>query len=276
VPASEQIPQASYRIALGVEYEGTHYSGWQRQLSPLQETVQQHVERALSQIANRQVSVICAGRTDAGVHATCQVIHFDCAIDRGTKAWVVGSNSLLPDSIRILWAKNVSADFHARFSATSRRYFYLIYQRKIASVMFAGRISHERAPLDLDAMNAAAQFLPGERDFSAFRAAGCQSKSANRNIMHARLYQEGSLIVFDIQANAFLQHMVRNIIGSLLVVGRGQQSPGWIDELLQGKDRSRAGKTASPHGLYLVGVNYPPQFEIPGEFSAPGFLAASA
>ena len=273
---SEQTTLTGCRIALGVEYDGANYSGWQKQLFPQQETIQQYVERSLSQIANQQVTVNCAGRTDAGVHATCQVIHFDCAIDRGEKAWVVGSNSLLPKSIRILWAKNVSDDFHARFSAGARRYFYLIYQRKVASAMFAGHISHERAPLDLEAMNDAAQGLIGEQDFSAFRAAGCQSKTANRNVMHARVYRQGSLIVFDIQANAFLQHMVRNIMGSLLLVGRGAQKVDWIEQLLQGKDRSVAGKTASPHGLYLVGVDYPKHFEIPTDFSAPGFLAASA
>lgn len=272
----EQTTLTSYRIALGVEYDGANYSGWQKQLSPQQNTIQQYVESALSKIADQKISVSCAGRTDAGVHATCQVIHFDCNIDRGTKAWVVGSNSLLPKSIRILWAKNVSTDFHARFSATSRRYLYLIYQRKIESAMFAGHISNERAALDLDAMNAASQLLLGEQDFSAFRAAGCQSKSANRNVMRAEVYRKGSIIVFDIQANAFLQHMVRNIIGSLLMIGRGEKSPDWIGELLQAKNRSLAGKTARPDGLYLVAVSYPQQFEIPSEFSAPGLLAASA
>lgn len=273
---SEQTTLAAYRIALGVEYDGANYSGWQKQLSPQQETIQCHIENALSKIANQKITVTCAGRTDAGVHATCQVIHFDCSIDRGTKAWVVGSNSLLPKSIRILWAKNVSTDFHARFSATARRYLYLIYQRKIESAVFAGHISHERSVLDMDAMNGAAQSLLGEQDFTAFRAAGCQSKSANRNVMHAEVYKKGSIIVFDIQANAFLQHMVRNIMGSLLMIGRGEKPVGWIEELLQGKNRCLAGKTAAPDGLYLVAVNYPPQFGIPSEFVTPGFLEASA
>lgn len=272
---SEQATSPVYRIALGVEYDGANYCGWQKQLSPVQHTIQQTLESVLSKIADRQVTVNCAGRTDAGVHATCQVVHFDCNIDRGTKAWVVGSNSLLPKSIRVLWAKNVSTDFHARFSATSRRYLYLIYKREIESVMFAGRITHERTSLNLDAMNIAAQSLLGEQDFSAFRAAGCQAKTAMRNVSHAEVYQRGSLIVFDIQANAFLQHMVRNITGSLLMIGRGEKSTNWIEELLQGKDRKLAGKTAAPDGLYLVAVNYPPQFGIPANFSIPGFLAAS-
>lgn len=272
---SEQAASPVYRFALGVEYDGANYSGWQKQRSPVQNTIQQTVESALSKIADQKITVSCAGRTDAGVHATCQVIHFDCNIDRGIKAWVVGSNSLLPKSIRILWAKNVSEDFHARFSATSRRYLYLIYQRNIESVMFAGHITHERADLNLDAMNTAAQSLLGEQDFSAFRAAGCQSKSANRNVSHAEVYARGNFIVFDIEANAFLQHMVRNITGSLLMIGRGEKSTSWIEELLQGKDRRLAGKTADPDGLYLVAVNYPQQFGIPGEFATPGFLAAS-
>lgn len=275
MPNPEQDRTASHRIVLGVEYDGSNYSGWQKQSSPLQATVQQAVEDALSKIADQDVKLICAGRTDSGVHATCQVIHFDCRIDRGSKAWVVGSNSLLPQSIRILWAKKVSDDFHARFSATARRYNFIFYQSDVASAIMAGRVSQLRSNLDLEAMNRAAQYLLGEQDFSAFRAAGCQSKTANRNVTRARLYRQGAFIVFDIQANAFLQHMVRNIMGSLLLVGRGEQPPQWIEELLASKDRTLAAATALPDGLYLVGVEYPAEFKVPMQFAIPGFLAAS-
>ncbi|PCJ28698.1 MAG: tRNA pseudouridine(38-40) synthase TruA [SAR86 cluster bacterium] len=265
-------PKTGCRIALGVEYDGANYSGWQKQLSPEQNTIQQNVERALSKVADTEVSVTCAGRTDSGVHATSQVIHFDCVIDRGLKAWVVGCNSLLPKTIRILWAKNVADDFHARFSARSRRYLYLIYQRKIESTMFVKRVTHERGSLNIEQMHEAAQCLLGEQDFTSFRAAGCQSRTAKRNVMHAKVYKSGQLIVFDIQANAFLQHMVRNIMGSLIKVGKGEQQAQWIAQLLKAKDRSLSAATALPHGLYLTGVDYPEEFKLPSDFLIPDFL----
>jgi len=275
VSPTEQPNQCKHRIALGIEYDGSNYSGWQKQLSPQQQTIQQHVERALSKIADHEVSVTCAGRTDAGVHATCQVVHFDCHIDRGNKAWVEGSNSLLPKTIRVLWSSRQNEDFHARFSALSRRYLYLIYQRNVESTVFAGRVSHERKALNCDAMNQAAQFLLGEQDFSSFRAAGCQSKTANRCIMHANVYRQGGFIVFDVKANAFLQHMVRNVMGSLLKIGRGEQDPEWFAELLAKKDRTKAAATASPDGLYLVAVEYPASFGLKPEMALPGMLLAS-
>lgn len=265
-----------FRIAVGIEYDGAAYSGWQKQKSPQQETVQQHIEAALSKVANHEVLVTCAGRTDAGVHATCQVIHFDAEIDRGVKAWTEGVNSLLPKSIRVRWASVQTADFHARFSALSRRYLYLLYRRDTESALLHSRATYTRHALDAVAMHEAAQHLLGERDFTSFRAAGCQSKTAMRNVMHANVYAEGGFLVFDVRANAFLQHMVRNIMGSLLQVGRGEKQPSWIAELLSLKDRTLAASTAPPDGLYLVGVEYPPQYALAETFARPDLLLAGS
>ncbi len=268
----ESASAAPHRIALTLEYDGGAFNGWQRQLAPAVSTIQQEVESALSRIADHPVSVICAGRTDAGVHATCQVIHFDSAIDRGEKAWVMGANSLLPRTVRILSATAVQPDFHARFSAQSRRYLYLIYQRQIASAIMHKRVTHVPQLLDVEAMNTAAQSLLGEQDFTSFRAAGCQSKSSFRNVMRAEVSRRGAFVIFDIQANAFLQHMVRNIVGALLEVGGGRQDSTWIAQLLAQRDRTLAAITAPPDGLYLVQVGYPEHYDIPAGAVRPGFL----
>lgn len=275
MPNPAKNSRSKHRIVLGIEYDGSTYSGWQKQKSPQQETIQQYIESALSKIADHQVLVSCAGRTDAGVHATCQVIHFDCSIDRGAKAWVEGSNSLLPKTIRVLWACPQTENFHARFSAVARRYFYLLYQRNVESALFAGRVSYERKRIDTAAMHRAAQSLLGEQDFTSFRAAGCQASTANRNIMHANVYKRGGFTILDIQANAFLQHMVRNIMGSLLLIGKGERDAGWIAQLLAQKDRTLAAATASPDGLYLVAVDYPAEFQLPSEIALPGLLLAT-
>ena len=258
-----------HRIALAVEYDGSAYSGWQRQLSPELATVQSELESALSQVANLTIVTTCAGRTDAGVHASCQIVHFDTPIDRGDKAWTQGVNSLLPPSIRVIWSAKVGADFHARFSAIARRYHYLLKPGRVASAIHAGKLTHVRGELDLNAMNQAAQYLLGEQDFSAFRAAGCQSKTPYREVIAANLQRRSELIVFDIQANAFLQHMVRNIVGALLEVGRGQRDPEWIRQLLDGKDRTQSGIAAPPDGLYLVQVDYPATFALPATSRIP-------
>ena len=233
------------------------------------------MERALGQVADADIKTTCAGRTDAGVHATCQVVHFDTPIDRGEKAWIRGVNSLLPDSIRVLWAQSVSAEFHARFSATSRRYQYVIYQRDTASAIMAGHVTHLRDSLDCVAMDNAAQHLLGEQDFSVFRAAGCQSKTPFRNVSQVSVTRHGSFIVIDIRANAFLQHMVRNITGALLDVGRGVHAVDWIRRLISLKDRAQSSATASPDGLYLVGVSYPGEFKLPACEAIPAFLPTS-
>lgn len=270
----EQATPHSHRIALGIEYDGSTYSGWQKQKFPQQETIQQYIETALSKVADRDVLVNCAGRTDAGVHATCQVVHFDTEIDRGVKAWTHGVNSMLPRSIRVVWARAQEDDFHARFSALSRRYMYLMYQRDTQSAMLHGRASYIRQRLDEGLMHAAAQHFLGEQDFTSFRAAGCQSKTAMRNVMHANVYRRGGFLIFDVKANAFLQHMVRNMVGTLLQIGRGDKDPDWVAELLSLQDRTLAASTAPPDGLYLVGVEYPEICGLPSEISAPDLLLA--
>jgi tRNA pseudouridine38-40 synthase len=262
------------RIALGIEYDGAAFHGWQRQSAPVLHTVQAAVEAALSQVADHPVSVVCAGRTDTGVHATGQVVHFDAQTDRGAKAWIRGTNSLLPPAARVLWAQAVSDDFHARFSALNRRYRYLIQESPVEPAILARQITHVREKLDAEHMHAAAQHLLGERDFSAFRAAGCQSKTPWREVQHLRVTRIGGYVVIDIQANAFLQHMVRNITGVLLEIGAGRKPPGWSAEILASRNRTLAAVTAKPYGLYLVQVQYPPQFGLPCSNPGPHFLHA--
>jgi tRNA pseudouridine38-40 synthase len=275
--STTEVPSSAtaQRIALAVEYDGTTYSGWQKQASPELPTVQSAIDTAISQVADAEIASTCAGRTDAGVHATCQVIHFDSPVDRGDKAWTAGVNSLLPDSIRIIWSKSVENEFHARFSAMARQYNYVIYVNKVSSANLSKKVTHVRRALDYEAMELAAQELLGERDFSAFRAAGCQSKSSFRNVEHAHVRLQGPFVVLDIKANAFLQHMVRNIAGALMEVGHGKKSPAWIAELLAAKDRSLAGVTAPADGLYLVAVDYPQKFELPESRQFPLFLPAA-
>ncbi len=261
-----------HRIALELEYDGSSFCGWQRQLSPRLPTVQATLEEALSRIADSEVRVHCAGRTDRGVHATGQVVHFDTPVDRGSKAWVRGTNSLLPAAVRVRWAGAVAADFHARFSATARRYLYLLYEADILSSHLHGRATRVRETLDAAAMYRAGQYLVGEHDFSAFRAAGCQSRTACRCISSLKVVRKNRFIVVDVQANAFLQHMVRNIVGMLLEVGKGMQAEAWADELLRSRDRSSGAVTAEPDGLYLVRVCYPGLFQLPESGIGPVFL----
>lgn len=260
------------RIALAVEYDGSHYSGWQRQSSPELATVQSTLESALSQIANQTVSTVCAGRTDTGVHATCQIIHFDSNIDRGEKAWIQGVNSLLPSSVRVVWSKVVDGEFHARFSATGRRYLYVMHSSRSASALLAGKLCHIKQALDVNSMHKAAQFLLGEQDFSTFRAAGCQSKTPMREVFKASVSTDGEFCVLDIHANAFLQHMVRNISGALISIGKGEHGPEWIRELLELRDRTQAGVAAVPDGLYLMQVDYPPRYNLPTTSRVPLML----
>lgn len=270
------MPPKPHRIALGVEYAGDAYSGWQIQKSPSLPTVQGELQRALGRIADHPITVHCAGRTDKGVHATAQIVHFDCAIDRGSKAWTQGANSLLPRDIRVIWAQPVAEDFHARFSATHRRYIYVLRPSSHASAFSHGRSLALPVDLDCHAMNAAAQYLLGEQDFSAFRAAGCQSKTANRCVQRISVTRENGMIIVDIQANAFLLHMVRNIVGSLIVVGRDQRPGGWIAELLSARSRSLAAKTAEPDGLYLVEVGYPEHYGLPKALRLPWYLRSTS
>lgn len=264
------------RIALGLEYHGGGYAGWQAQHDPELPTVQATLERALARVAARPVTTVCAGRTDAGVHAGAQVVHFDTDAERPLRAWVLGTNAWLPRDISVQWARVVPDDFHARFSAEYRCYRYLILSRPQRPALLAGAICHERHTLDAQRMHAAAQALLGERDFSAFRAAGCQSRTPMRRVERIAVERHGELIAIDIRANAFLLHMVRNIAGSLLVIGRGERAPEWMGELLVGGDRTQAGATAPAHGLYLVEVGYAARWGLPVAESGaiPGVLSA--
>lgn len=226
-------------------------------------TVQETLEAALSQIADASLRVVCAGRTDTGVHASCQVVHFDSPVSRPPRAWTLGANALMPDDIAIVWASSVPERFHARFSAESRRYRYLILNRPTRPGLESDRCSWSAANLDCERMHEAAQCLLGEQDFSAFRAAGCQSRSPMRRIESVSVARHDDLVVIDIAANAFLHHMVRNIAGALLCVGCGKKPSQWLVELLASGDRQRGAATACAAGLYLVDVRYPQEFGLP-------------
>ncbi len=259
------------RIALGVEYDGACFHGWQRQNEVI--SVQQHLEEALTRIANEPIRVVCAGRTDAGVHATGQVVHFETTSQRPDRAWTLGINTYLPDTISVRWVKAVPEDFHARFSATARRYRYIIYNNTLRSGILANGVTHIYGDLDHELMNEAAQKLVGKHDFSSFRAVNCQAKTATRTMSHIRVKRMGDYIVIDVQANAFLHHMVRNITGTLVAIGHKEKPVEWVDELLEVKDRTKAGITALPNGLYLVHVTYPETFALPKLKMGPLFLA---
>ncbi|WP_386690237.1 MULTISPECIES: tRNA pseudouridine(38-40) synthase TruA [unclassified Lonepinella] len=258
------------KIALGVEYNGTHYLGWQRQQNL--PSVQAELEKALSVVANQNIEVFCAGRTDSGVHATGQVVHFETNVDRPEKAWEFGTNANLPDDIAVKWAKIVPDDFHARFSATARRYRYILYCNRLRSAILPTGVTHTHLDLDYNRMREAGQALLGERDFTSFRAAQCQSHSPWRNVHSLMVSRFGDYIIVEIQANAFLHHMVRNIVGSLMEVGCGRKPESWIAELLAKKDRTLAAPTAKPDGLYLVNVQYPRRFQLPQTPLGPLFL----
>jgi len=260
----------TYRIALGIEYDGSRYCGWQMQ-SHGTRTVQHEIEKALSIVADHPVQVVCAGRTDTGVHATGQVVHFDTHAERKLKAWVMGVNTHLPGDISVYWSKQVDAGFSARFSANMRSYRYVIQQRAARPALYSHRVTWVYDALNTRAMSEAAQALVGENDFSSFRSSACQSEHAMRFIRSIEVSAESSFVYIDIQANAFLHHMVRNIVGSLLKVGTGERQVGWMAELLALKDRTRAGPTAPAQGLYLVAVQYPPEYDLPVSGIVPHF-----
>ena len=249
------------RIALGLEYFGKPFHGWQSQAGG--GTVQDALEAALAAIAGCPVATLCAGRTDAGVHATQQVAHFDAPIERPLSAWVRGVNAHLPEGVAVRWAQPVGDDFHARFSAQGRRYRYLLLNRPQRPGLWQGRVGWFHLPLDLAAMQDACCRLPGEHDFSAFRAAQCQAKSPIKTMYSASVRQCGALLVFDFAASAFLHHMVRNLVGALVHVGKGAQPPDWMDELLRMRDRTLAAPTFSPDGLYFRGPIYDPVWGLP-------------
>lgn len=249
------------RIALGLEYDGRGFCGWQSQSAGC--AVQDALERALASIAGEPIRTIAAGRTDTGVHAALQVVHFDTSIVRPPGAWTRGVNALLPAGMAVLWQSAVDEDFHARFSAIGRRYRYVLLNRAARPGLLSGRVGWDHRPLDLDSLRIAASDLVGEHDFSAFRSSECQASSPVRTLRELCIEREGDFIVLEFAANAFLHHMIRNIVGALVYVGSGRQPVHWLRELLQGRDRRAAAPTFSPDGLYLTGVEYPARWQLP-------------
>jgi len=259
------------RIALMVEYDGSQYHGWQSQTGL--RTVQGVLETALSQVAAQEVSVVCAGRTDTGVHATNQIIHFDCENERNVRAWIHGANSFLPKDVCVKWGREMPEHFHARYSALSRRYRYVIYNVAIRPALLRSNVTWQYRQLDHRLMQDATQFLLGEQDFTSFRSVECQSKTPMRNIHDLKVTRKGDVIVIDITANAFLHHMVRNIAGVLIAVGSGRKPVAWVHEVLLAKDRKLGAETAPPYGLYLVSVAYPEEFGMLPSIPGPLFLS---
>ncbi|MNV17870.1 tRNA pseudouridine synthase A [compost metagenome] len=253
------------RYALGVEYDGSEFKGWQQLGESGCVSVQATLQDALSSVANAPISVVCAGRTDAGVHGECQVVHFDSDVERSPRSWVLGTTTRLPPSICVRWCVPADDEFHARFSAKARRYRYRLLNRQVRPALYRQTLSWERRALDADAMHRAAQALLGENDFGAFRSAQCQALHARRELQAISVSRQGEVIEVQVQANAFLHHMVRNIVGSLLMVGSGEKPEEWIGELLAGRDRNLAGPTAPPQGLVFVGPLYPDVWQLPAE-----------
>jgi len=249
------------RIALGIEYDGAAYHGWQ--IQPHARTVQAVLEEALSRVADHPVRVQCAGRTDTGVHATAQVVHFDTEARRSERSWVLGSNVNLPFDVNVGWAKQVPETFHARFSATGRHYRYVILNRMTRSALHRKRVVWEHRPLDVERMSRAGRHLLGRHDFSSYRALGCQAKTPVRELRRLVVSRCGDRIVIEVSADAFLHHMVRNIAGVLMAIGRGDRPEEWSREVLELRDRTLGGVTAPPDGLYLTGVDYPQEFGLP-------------
>ena len=258
------------RWAAGVEYLGTRYSGWQWQgHAP---SVQQEVERVLSAVADHPVKVTAAGRTDAGVHALNQVIHFDSDAPRAPHAWLFGGNSQLPRDISLRWVQAATADFHARYAATARRYRYVMWTGRARSALLEGRVAWLIEPLDAERMHRAAQALVGEHDFSAYRDADCQSRTPMRNLHAIEVRRQGDFTVLDVKANAFLHHMVRNIAGVLMAIGQGKQPEDWARTVLESRSRAKGGVTADAAGLCFIGPEYPEAFGLPAA-PAPWFPA---
>ena len=261
------------RIALVVEYDGSQYYGWQSQTGL--RTVQHALEQALSHVATHDISLVCAGRTDTGVHATHQVVHFDADKERSMRAWIHGANSFLPKDVCVKWGKEIPEHFHARYSAIARRYRYVVYNGPIRPSLLRCNVTWQYQQLNHRAMHDAAQILLGEQDFTSFRSVECQSKTPMRHVQAIHVWRKGDLVVMDISANAFLHHMVRNIAGVLMAVGSGRRSVPWVGEVLLAKDRKMGAETAPPYGLYLVGVTYPPEFNIIAPSQGPLFFQES-
>ena len=253
------------RISLIVEYDGSQYHGWQSQNGL--HTVQGTLERALSQVADEEITVVCAGRTDTGVHATNQVVHFDSNKERSVRAWIYGANSFLPKDICVRWGKEMPEHFHARYSGLSRRYRYVIHNTPIRSALLRSNVTWQYRQLDHKLMHEAAQLLIGEHDFTSFRSVECQSRTPMRSLMAISVIRKLDFIVIDVRANAFLHHMVRNIAGVLMSVGSARHPVSWVKEVLEAKDRKKGAETAPPYGLYFVSVAYPAEFGMIEQFS---------
>jgi tRNA pseudouridine38-40 synthase len=251
------------RIAICVEYDGAAFQGWQSQTHG--QTIQDNLERALSSVAGDRLHTVAAGRTDAGVHALAQIAHFDTLADRKPQAWVRGSNALLPPTICVRWATAVDDEFHARFSAVSRRYRYVLFNHPVRPAIQSGRVGWYHRPLDVALMQTAARCLIGEQDFSSFRSAECQAKTPVKRMHRADVARAGDYLIFDFQANGFLQHMVRNIVGALVWVGSGKQAPAWLGEVLSARDRTHSAPTFAPDGLYFAGVDYDARWRLPAD-----------
>lgn len=250
------------RLAAGIEYRGSRFDGWQRQAG--RRTVQQKIESALTRVANHPVTIQCAGRTDAGVHAVRQIAHFDTTSCREGHSWVFGANSNLPGDVNLNWVVPVCDGFHARFSARSRRYRYYILNRRTRTSIFQDLLTWETQPLDVSLMARAAACLVGEHDFSSYRATACQARSPVRRVMELKVWRQNDLVIIEIEANAFLHHMVRNIAGVLIMIGQGKQGIEWAQEVLLARDRSLGGITAPPNGLFLLDVVYDDEHGLPG------------
>lgn len=269
----DRIP-AMQRIVLGIEYDGSRYCGWQRQHH--HPSIQENLEQALSCIASESINIVCAGRTDTGVHASGQVVHFDTQAIRSPLAWVRGTNSHLPKDIRVTYAQSVSAEFHARFSARARRYCYVIINREHPPGIWHHGATWIRDVLDVAKMDEAAQMLLGKQDFSAFRSGECQAKSPIRTVQDISVRRVGEIVILEIEANAFLHHMVRNIVGTLIPIGKNHYDAAFIAEVLASRDRRCALMKAPPNGLYLVKVSYPDKFELPFRQHLPWFFQIAA
>lgn len=269
-PETTPSVQEGQKIALCIEYDGSGYFGWQKQEGVI--TVQGCLEQALSKVSDTPINVLCAGRTDAGVHATGQIVHFETNSKRKNAAWTRGVNTYLPPDISVRWVRVVPDNFHARFSAISRHYRYIIYNNRNRPAVFRQGVTHFYRQLDAVRMHRTAQLLRGEHDFTSFRGTGCQSRTPKRNIQYIKVTRRGEYIVVDIKANAFLHRMVRNIVGSLMEIGCGYRNENWLLELLMLKNRNLASSTARAEGLYLVSVDYPAYFSFPKVSLGPLFL----